>query len=353
MEDKAHSFGPEPPLKAAKAVPELSLPAAAAPTAPAHSPDFAFAVQPSYARTVFFGPGGLRAGWGFTFYIAMFYPLQFVASRWAQDAGLRGLRSMMLEEFAVLAASVLPALLLARVERRPWGVYGLPLQRAFGKLFWVGAVWGFAAITLLLGLMYGLRIFDFGPLALHGSRIVKFGLFWAAMFWLVGLFEEFLLRGYSQFALTRLIGFWPSAVLLSCTFGLIHLSNAGEQWMGLVAAAVIGFFFCLTLRRTGNLWFAVGFHAAWDWGETFFYSVPDSGRLFPGHLLKSSFHGSRWLTGGPVGPEGSVLCFVVIAALWVAFAKAYPNVKYSLSGVYPSSELGSATTAYKNLSESL
>jgi hypothetical protein len=188
--------------------------------------------------------------------------------------------------------------------------------------------WGFASITLLLAALYGSRAFDPGNLALHGIRIVKFAAFWAVMFLLVGLFEEFLLRGYSQFTLTRVIGFWPSAVLLSCAFGLIHLQNAGEQWTGLLAAAVIGFFFCLTLRRTGTLWFAVGFHAAWDWGETFFYSVPDSGTLFPGHLLKSSIHGPRWITGGAVGPEGSVLCFVVIAVVWVAFEKTYPDVKF-------------------------
>jgi hypothetical protein len=290
------------------------------------------AVQPSYVRTVFLGPDGLRAGWGFAFYVAMFYPLQFVASRWAGsvELGSNGLWSMMLEEFAVLVAAVVPALVLGRVEKRPWGVYGLPGRQAFGKLFWVGALWGFASITLLLGVMYGLRVFDVGHLAMHGARVVKFAAFWAGMFLLVGFFEEFLLRGYSQFTLTRAIGFWPSAVLLSCTFGLIHLANAGEQWMGLLAAAAIGFFFCLTLRRTGGLWFAVGFHAAWDWGETFFYSVPDSGTIFPGHLLQSSFHGPRWLTGGIVGPEGSVLCFVVIGVVWVMFERVYRDVRYGM-----------------------
>jgi hypothetical protein len=298
---------------------------------PTSAPEFA--VQPSYVRAVFLGPEGLRAGWGFTFYVAVFYPLQFVVSRWAGslDLGASGLWSMMVEELGFLAAAALPALVLARVEKRPWGVYGLPARRAFGKVFWVGAVWGFASITLLLAAMYGLRVFEFGHLALHGVRVVKFALFWALFFLLVGFFEEFLLRGYSQFALTRAIGFWPSAVVLSCTFGLIHLQNAGEQWSGLSAAAAIGFFFCLTLRRTGTLWFAVGFHAAWDWGETFFYSVPDSGTIFPGHLLKSSFHGPRWLTGGMVGPEGSLLCFVVIAVVWVGFAKSYPEVKHGAS----------------------
>ena len=253
----------------------------------------------------------------------MFYLLQFVVSRWVSSLGASGLWTLMLEEFAVLLAAVVPALLLARVEKRPWGVYGLPAREAFGKLFWVGALWGFASITLVLAAMYGVRVFDLGHLAMHGGRIVKFAAFWGVFFLLVGFFEDFLFRGYSQFALTRAIGFWPAALLLSCLFGWTHRGNEGEQWMGLLAAAAIGLFFCLTLRRTGSLWFAVGFHAAWDWGETFVYSVPDSGTIFPGHLLKLSFHGPRWLTGGSVGPEGSVLCFVVIAVVGLVFSKLY------------------------------
>jgi membrane protease YdiL (CAAX protease family) len=287
-------------------------------------------VQPSYVRTVFLGADGLRAGWGLAFYVAAFYPLQFVAGRWVGSAalGVGGLWGLMLGEFGVLVAAVLPALVLARVERRPWGAYGLPGRSAFGKLFWIGAVWGFASITLLLGTLYGLRVFEVGHLAVHGLRVVKYGVFWAAMFLLVGFFEECLFRGYAQFTLTRAIGFWPAAAALSCMFGLIHMRNGGEEWPGLLAAAVIGFFFCLTLRRTGSLWFAVGFHAAWDWGETFFYSVPDSGAIFPGHLLKSSLHGPRWLTGGMVGPEGSLLCFLVIGVVWVGFDRAYRNVQF-------------------------
>jgi uncharacterized protein len=298
-------------------------------TSPTEAPDFA--VQPSYARTVFLGPEGLRPGWGLGFYVVMYYVLQYFVLRSAAsvELGANGLWSMMLEEFGMLLAAVIPALLLGRVERRPWSVYGLPLRRAFGKLFWVGAVWGFASITLLLAMMYGVRVFDVGHLAIHGARIARFAAFWAVYFLLVGCFEDFLFRGYSQFTLSRAVGFWPAAVLLSCAFGLIHLRNGGEQWPGLLAAAVIGLFFCLTLRRTGSLWFAVGFHAAWDWGETFFYSVPDSGTVFPGHLLKSSFHGPGWLTGGVVGPEGSLLCFVVIAVAWIAFARAYSGVTYA------------------------
>jgi len=33
------------------------------------------------------------------------------------------------------------------------------------------------------------------------------------------------------------------------------------------------------------------------------------------------------LTGGSVGPEGSVLVFVVIALMWVVFDRVYPATK--------------------------
>jgi CAAX protease family protein len=70
---------------------------------------------------------------------------------------------------------------------------------------------------------------------------------------------------------------------------------------------------------------------SFDWGETFLYSVPNSGTVEAGHLLNSSFQGPRWLTGGTVGPEGSVFVFVLIAILWIAFDRMYRDVKYDAS----------------------
>ncbi|MGC1450335.1 MAG: type II CAAX endopeptidase family protein [Candidatus Sulfotelmatobacter sp.] len=303
------------------------------PALPPPGPDFAAATQPSYARTLFLGPEGLRPGWGCAFYLVTFHFLQKAAVDLAslRDFGASNLWSMMLSELGSLVSAVIPAVVLARIERRPWKAYGLPGAQAFGRLFWLGSLWGFAAISLLMVVLYGLHAYAFGNAALHGARLARFAAFWGVFFLLVGLFEEFCLRGYLQFTLARGIGFWPAALVLSCAFGLIHLENGGEQWNGLLAAASIGFFFCLTLRRTGNLWFAVGFHAAWDWGETFFYSVPDSGSVWPGHLLSSSLHGPGWLSGGTVGPEGSVLCFVVMALTWIAFDRMYPSAKTTVA----------------------
>jgi hypothetical protein len=230
-------------------------------------------------------------------------------------------------EVESLIAAVIPALVFARYEHRRFGEYGLPRRGAFGVQFWAGVIWGICAITVLLAVMRGFGAFYFGGLVLHGVRMLKFAAFWGAVFLAVGFFEEFFMRGYSQFTLAQGMGFWPAAVLLSCIFGAMHLGNAGEAWAGALAAMFIGLFWCLTLRRTGALWFAVGMHASWDWGESFLYSVPDSGQVSPGHLLASSFHGPRWLTGGSVGPEGSALVFILIALMWVIFDRLYPAKK--------------------------
>lgn len=287
--------------------------------------------NPSAIRRVFVGPQGIRAGWRFALYLLMgvvvAIALGFVLHGW-HPRGAARLWAEFASEFSLLLAALIPALVMGRIEKRSLANYGLPARGAFGKLFWVGTIWGILAITALLGLMRGVRVFYFGHLALHGVRVLEFAVFWGLFFLLVSFFEEFLLRGYTQFTLASAIGFWPAALSLSTVFGLIHLGNPGEAWVGALSAGLIGFFFCLTLQRTGNLWFAVGFHFSFDWGETFLYSVPNSGTTAPGHLLSSSLQGPRWLTGGTVGPEGSVFVFALIVLLWVAFDRRYPEARY-------------------------
>jgi membrane protease YdiL (CAAX protease family) len=283
-------------------------------------------------HTIFVGPQGLRVGWRFLLYVGLwrvFFVLLRALVPYLQPHEVHGIWLDLVGELEFLASAFLPALVMAGIEKRSLGDYGLPKRHAFGKSFWVGMVWGIAAVTLLVLAIGGVGDFSVGGLALHGRRILKFAAFWGGFFLIVGFFEEFLLRGYTQFTLTQGVGFWPAALLLSVSFAALHFGNPGETWVGLLAVAAIGLFFCLTLRRTGDLWFAVGFHASWDWGESYLFSVPDSGGMVTGHLLRSSFHGSRWITGGSVGPEGSVLVFVVIALTWLAFSRVYREVKYA------------------------
>ena len=294
------------------------------------------AQRSSTLNDIYIGPNGLRAGWRFFLYLAMVVCGIFAIMLYTKLGG-KGLHSrsliwnMLIGEMILCAIAYIPAVIMSFIENRPFGAYGLSSRFAFGKQFWVGTIWGLVSFSVLIFTLRILGVFEFGSLAEHGFRAFKFGLFYAFLFLLVGFTEEFMLRGYSQFTLAEGIGFWPAAVILSVAFGAIHLSNQGEAVIGIIGVILVGLIFCLTLRRTGNLWFAVGMHAAWNWAESFVFSVADSGNMAPGHLFHASFHGSRWLTGGSVGPEGSVLIFILLPAIWILFDRTHPEVRWASS----------------------
>jgi len=316
-------------------------PGAPEPTAPeSPSPeDHVLSPQESLPERIFTDSKGVRLGWRILLYFSLVFAiarlLGWLGSSFFPDSagGVVHLWQEFYGEAASLAGALIAALILARIEQRPFDRYGLPGAQAFGRWFWIGAVWGLVWISALLLLLHGAHVYDFGRLALHGERIWKFAFFWGTYFVIVALFEEFLFRGYFQSVLAERAGFWSTAILGSIMFGAVHLGNKGEGIIGALGAALIGLFFCLTLRRTGTLWFAVGFHAAWDWGETFLYGVPDSATTEPGHLLSPSIHGNRWLTGGSVGPEASVLLLVILVAMWLAFDRKYRTAR---CGITPS-----------------
>lgn len=219
------------------------------------------------------------------------------------------------------------ALIMAQIEHRSPGVYGLPLRGAFGKLFWQGCLIGLIEVSVLVGLIAAFGGYSFGGLALHGGELLRWGILWAILFTFVGLFEEFLFRGYTQYTLGEGVGFWPAAIVLSLLFGRVHMGNEGENWAGVAGVVMIGLIFAFALCRTGNLWLAVGLHASFDFGETFLYSVPNSGIVFQGHLSHASLHGARWLTGGSAGPEGSVFSFLTMGMLALAIHLLFPAKK--------------------------
>lgn len=286
-------------------------------------------------RGIFWGPNGVRAGWRLLMNIALSIGFSFIliaglnrVPPLARLLATSRTQNFLTAPFVLVAyasaflADLCAALVMSRIEKRSFGSYGIPLAGALGKLFWQGVIGGLVAASTVVLAIYALGGLSFGTLALSGLAILGYGALWALCFMLLGLAEEFRYRGYSQFTLAMGIGFWPAALLLSFIFGIRHLvDNPGENWVGALSVFVFGIFGCFGLRRTGNLWFPIGFHAAWDFGQSFLYSVPDSGS---GGLLNSALHGPRWLTGGGVGPEGSVLCFFLLGIAFLVLGKLYP-----------------------------
>jgi CAAX protease family protein len=287
-------------------------------------------------NTIFLNDRGLRAGWRLLIYLALVvgllaclqFGLMALTSRLHLPSPAKGVLTpgaqTVAEIFGFLMI-LLASFIMARIERRNVAEYGLPLHHVpVARRFFVGYFfWGFLPLSVCLFVIHLFGGFSFGSLVLHGADIARFAVEWGIAFILVGLLEEYLLRGYLLYTLGDGIGFWPAAVVMAVIFGIGHSFNPGENRVGLIATVVFAMFASMTLRCTGNLWLAVGAHAGWDWGQSFFYGVSDSGMQAQGHLLEPAFHGPAWLTGGSVGPEGSAVTLILWSLMIVLFAVIY------------------------------
>jgi membrane protease YdiL (CAAX protease family) len=339
-------------------------------------------------RRVFMGPDGMRAGWSTAIFLGIFVAFLLIVGSLAgliaklllhktisAGAGASPLRAIFGE--AMMFVSLLgAAAIMAVIEKRRMMDYNLTGPHRVSR-FLSGLVAGFAALSALLGAMSLGGWMHFGPVALSGGQIFFYAALWGFGFLLVGLTEEGICRCYLQFTLTRGInfwwalgvvavmcasllrfkgqdvwgvygfalvglapclwlylrkspnsGFWQAAWATSTFFGFVHTGNNGENWIGIFAAALIGFVFCASIWATGSAWWAIGCHAAWDWAETYFYGTADSGLpAAKGHLLTTAPAGSVLWSGGSDGPEGSLLVIPIVLLLLIVVLVQYRRSK--------------------------
>jgi len=337
---------------------------------------------------ILFGRFGLRAGWSTLIFVPLFLLFSLLlivtalaaagklhqtivdmsshASKVTQVHAIPDIRSLdaFMADILQFGGLALAALVLSRIESRHISVYGIGRSRLSD--FVPGAFWGLATLSLLVGILRSTHLLVFDTQALHGAAVFSFGIKWLAAFLAVGLFEEYLSRGFLQFTLTRgvfglaekisfpharAIAFTIAAFFMSLLFSAGHLHNARENPMGIVMTFLAAVIFSYALWRTGSLWWAIGFHMAWDWAQSFLYGVPDSGQISAGRLFHTHPIGNPFLSGGIDGPEGSVYVIPVmlLAALAIRFTTK-PGVQPPLEpefglepmSVPPSSEADAA-----------
>ncbi len=281
-------------------------------------------------KRVFVGSQGLRVGWSALLFVAIYQVVHMASNAVLghffslEPQGEIPVVPALLQESLELFAIFFATLVMARIEKRPVLSYGYTGEHKLVRLI-SGALWGFLCLSLLVVILWKAGWLNFDRISLTGLAAWKYALSWGLLFLIVGFFEESALRGYLQYTLARGIGFWRAALLLSVVFSLWHMTNNGESALGLLEVGLSGLYFCLTLWYTKSLWWAVGFHAGWDWAQSYFYGTANSGLVMHGHLLSSHPAGNPLWSGGTAGPEGSMLItpLVVVMAtgMWIWWGK--------------------------------
>jgi membrane protease YdiL (CAAX protease family) len=289
------------------------------------------------SRHVFFGPVRLRAGWRFLAYVvlttliggalrtALLLSKVPLADDWTPGAFIAA-------ELSTFAIALAGLSIMARIDRLPLARFGFPRPSASGTRFWEGSLWGLAAVAVLVASIAAGGGYHIHGWARQGGPLPVNAVLWLAAMVLVGLSEELSFRGYPLAVLADGIGFWPAAVVLSLVFAALHYYfKPMETIADGLSVGLIGLFLCFTLRRTGNLWFAIGFHFAFDFAAVPLFGAPNTGnhgRPVDTRLLDSSFSGPDWLTGGACGIEASWLVFPLIAALFALFHRQFRGVRF-------------------------
>src|SRR5215472_5483555 len=203
---------------------------------------------------IFYNDHGLRAGWRLLIYCAMIFIVILgvgaIAKRigpgQAKSAPSSDFHRVLLQavgELVLFLVLLFLAWIMSKIERRRVGAYGLPLQRpAIGRFVRGYLFWGFLPLALLLCILRGLHVFYFGSLSALNAQILGWGVLWFFFFLLVGLFEEYSLRGYLLYTLADGIGFWPAAIIQALLFARAHMGNSGETHIGIIATFLFAIF---------------------------------------------------------------------------------------------------------------
>jgi len=197
------------------------------------------------------------------------------------------------------------------LERRP--LTELASAQAPAELA-MGCAVGAILFLAVIGTLWTMGDFEFIGTNDWHVLVIPLGLSLQAAF-----LEELAFRGVLFRILEEWLGTWISLVLTAIFFGGLHLLNPNPTAMGAIAIACsAGVILAGAYALTRRLWLPIGLHFGWNFVESGVFDLPVSGHQLTG-WVRCRLEGPDWLTGGPFGPEASVVVIVLGLAVGAAF----------------------------------
>jgi hypothetical protein len=184
--------------------------------------------------------------------------------------------------------------------------------KRLGKKILAGIIMGSGLQSLTILVIYlcgGFKIIAVNPFS---SLIIPF-----TVAFTVAILEEILLRGIVFRITEEKWGSILALIISGLIFAGLHLVNPHVTIISILCITTVGVLLGAVYMYYKSLWVPIAIHFAWNFTQNGIFGAITSGNEKTISLLTAQITGSKLLTGGQFGPEGSIqaVVFCLIAAV--------------------------------------
>jgi membrane protease YdiL (CAAX protease family) len=225
-------------------------------------------------------------------------------------------------------ASVVGSMAIAGrwLDHRRFDQFGTRLDRALWTNLGLGFLLGGLLIALVFTGEYAagwIVVTGFWVANVDGVSLALALSFSAVKVLCVGVYEEFLSRGYHLRNITEGTNLPTGIVASSAVFAILHAVNDNATVMSTLGLFINALLFTAGVLATGRLSMSIGMHIAWNLLEGAVFGFPVSGDKEGASVFAIHQLGPPLATGGEFGPEGGLagivasLIGIAIVVVWV------------------------------------
>jgi hypothetical protein len=226
--------------------------------------------------------------------------------------------------FAIAGITFAVWLVRVKLNKAPWKSLALPSPKVTHLL--LGGVCSALAILFLCAIQYRLGWLHVATVSMDVHKgVPKTALILLALVPSLGtgLNEELCFRGYIFRTLGERAPVWVAALSTGVIFAFIHFSLSGFGVQFIISVIIMSTAFLAMRFASGSLWFPIGFHALWDWTQTYLVGLSFSGQGYDPSLVHVIQSGPAvWVGGGDTIESGllyrSAIVLITIVALLYA-----------------------------------
>lgn len=182
------------------------------------------------------------------------------------------------------------------------------MAEGIGKWTGLGLLIGFGYFVILALVMMVAGCYNIVSVQFDGQEF----LFWLSAFLVIAVGEEIIFRGIIFRLIDERWGFWWALIISGIIFGFVHqMEEDATVWSSIAIAIEAGLLLGAAYKYSGNLWFPIGIHWAWNFTQGHILGCEVSGKPLGSGIITPEITGSDLITGGAFGPEASIPAVVV------------------------------------------